>query len=338
MKAIVLEQPGRFQITEAPEPPALKSGEARVRVRRVGICGTDLHAYRGQQPFFSYPRILGHELGVELIEIGPDVRGLAVGDHCAVEPYLDCGSCLACRRGKPNCCMKLRVLGVHTDGGLRESIVVPAEKLHRSTVLSLDQLALVETLGIGAHAVERAGLERGECVLVIGAGPIGLSVIPFARQAGARVIVMDLNESRLDFCRRHLDVEHVLSAEVDPIERVQSLLDGDLPTAVFDATGSATSMCKAFDFVAHGGRIVFVGLVQADITFHDPSFHRRELTLLATRNSTAATFRRIIQLVEEGRIDTTPWISHRAPFGEMIEQFPDWLDPAGGVIKAMVEM
>src|SRR4051812_45976817 len=175
MLSIVLDEPGRFRVTEAPKPPAPGAGEALVRVGRVGICGTDLHAYRGRQPFFSYPRILGHELGVEVLAVGAGVTGLEPGDRCAVEPYLDCGACLACRRGRTNCCAGLRVLGVHTDGGLRERITVPARKLHRSGRLSPEQLALVETLAVGCHAVGRAAPRADEACLVIGAGPIGLA-------------------------------------------------------------------------------------------------------------------------------------------------------------------
>jgi threonine dehydrogenase-like Zn-dependent dehydrogenase len=275
-----------------------------------------MHAYRGRQPFFSYPRILGHELGVEIVETGPNEAGLQSGDHCAVEPYLNCGQCIACRWGKTNCCVDLKVLGVHTDGGMRELITVPVNKLHRSPALTFEQLALVETLGIGAHAVERAQLEPQEFALVIGAGPIGLSVIQFAQIAGARVIVLDVNENRLGFCRQQLHVEHTVQAEGEVLGALQSLTDGDLPTAVFDATGNPHSMQQAFQ---------------------DPDFHRRELTLLSTRNSTRLEFSRIIRLLEEGQIDTKPWITHQVPCAAMIDQFPVWLSPEAGVIKAMVE-
>lgn len=172
-----------------------------MRVHRVGVCGTDIHAYGGKQPFFNYPRLIGHELGVEVLKIGPSVENVQVGDRCAVEPYLNCEQCIACRRGKGNCCANMQVLGVHVDGGLREQFIVPARKLHPSRSLSFDQLALVETLAIGAHAVARAQIERGEWALVVGAGPIGLGAMQFAKQAGAHVIALDVNESRLRFCR-----------------------------------------------------------------------------------------------------------------------------------------
>lgn len=340
MKTIVLEQPGRLVAASAPAPSAPLAGEALVRVHRVGICGTDIHAYGGRQPFFTYPRILGHELGVEVIAVGSGVDNVRPGDRCAVEPYLNCGRCIACRRGKPNCCSDIRVLGVHVDGGMREQFVLPAAKLHVSTKLSYDQLALVETLGIGAHAVQRAALEPGETVAVIGAGPIGLTVIQFALAAGTRVLVLDVNPTRLAFCRDQLGIAEAIidTRTVDPVARLRELTGGDLPTAVFDATGNPGSMAAAFRFPAHGGRLVFVGLFPGDLTFNDPEFHRRELTLLGSRNSRPDDFRRIIELVESGRVDTTPWITHRALFDEVPAVFPLLTKPETGVLKAVVEL
>lgn len=336
MKTIVLEEPGRFSLRDMDAPHAIAPGEALVRVHRVGICGTDLHAYRGRQPFFSYPRVCGHELGVEIVQVGANEAGLQAGDHCAVEPYLNCGRCIACRRGKTNCCVELRVLGVHIDGGMREMITLPTSKLHRSTKLSLDQLALVETLCIGAHAVGRAGLQSGEWALVIGAGPIGLSVAQFAQAAGARVVVLDTNGERLRFCREQLGVEHTIIGGDGVVEQLQNIA-GDLPTAVFDATGNAHSMAAAFGYPAHGGRLIFVGLFQGDVAFNDPDFHRRELTLLSSRNATAADFRRVMALMESGQIDTAPWITHRAGCVSFLDEFPRWLEPQSGVVKAMLE-
>ncbi len=338
MKAVRLEEPGRLALVDADPPAAPARGEALVRVRRVGVCGTDLHAFGGSQPFFTYPRVLGHELGVEVVATGPGVANVAPGDRCSVEPYINCGRCIACRRGRPNCCTGLRVLGVHVDGGMREEIVVPARKLHPSSKLGLDQLALVETLAIGCHAVERAAPARGEFALVIGAGPIGLSVMQFAAEAGARVIALDVNADRLSFCRQALGILHTVNpADRQPAQSLLEITGGDLPTAVFDATGSPRSMAAAFDFPAHGGRLVFVGLFQGEVAFNDPNFHRRELTLLASRNSLPADFTRIIGLIESGRIDTGPWITHRSTLAGAVGAFPSWTRPEAGVIKAMIE-
>lgn len=339
MQALRLEEPGRLVALDAPAPAAPGPGQALVRVHRIGVCGTDIHAFGGKQPFFSYPRILGHELGVEVLAVQDPAGRIQVGQHCSVEPYLNCGRCIACRRGRGNCCTSLQVLGVHVDGGMREQFLVPAAKLHPSARLTLDQLALVETLGIGCHAVDRAHVEPGEFALVIGAGPIGLAVAQFAVEAGARVIVQDINPARLEFCRRQLKVAHTINAaDETPVEALKRITGGDLPTLVFDATGSPRSMMAAFDLPAHGGRLVFVGLFQGDVTFNDPNFHRRELTLLASRNARADDFARIIALIEAARIDTTPWITHRATFGRVPAEFAGWTRPETGVIKAMIEL
>jgi 2-desacetyl-2-hydroxyethyl bacteriochlorophyllide A dehydrogenase len=337
MHAIILDEPGRFRLGEMQEPPTPGPDEVLVRVGRVGICGTDLHAFQGNQPFFSYPRILGHELGVDVVAVGAGVTTLAPGDHCAVEPYLHCGVCLACRRGRTNCCEKLQVLGVHRDGGMVEWIVVPAEKLHKST-LPLDHLALVEMLCIGAHAVGRGAPAAGEGVLVIGAGPIGLATAQFALLAGADVTVMEISPSRRNFAGRHLGVERLLAPGDDPVATLRGALDGELPTMVFDATGSAKSMMGAFRFVANSGTLVLVGLVQGDLTFNDPEFHRREMTLKSSRNATGADFAAVIAALESGQVNIAPWITHRADRATFIDAFPTWLEPERGVVKAMLEL
>jgi 2-desacetyl-2-hydroxyethyl bacteriochlorophyllide A dehydrogenase len=318
MNTIVLEKPGVLQNIQTDAPADVPHGCA---------------------PFFSYPRILGHELGVVVERVNDPQSPLKPGDRCVVEPYLNCGQCIACRQDKPNCCVNLKVMGVHVDGGMREQIVVPAAKLHRSEKLSLDELALVEPLGIGCHAVDRAKIVPGEWVLVIGAGPIGLSVIPFVMVAGGKVIAMDVSAKRLEFCRAGMGVQNTIdAAESDPIAALKKLTGDDLPTCVIDATGNAQSMARCFDLAASGGRIIFVGLIQGDLTFNDPNFHRRELTLLASRNSRPADFDRIIAMVERGQIDTKPWITHRARFDKATEEFPKWLQPDSGVLKAMIEL
>ena len=338
MPTIVLEQPGRFVLEKTPEPTPPGPGDALVRIRRVGICGTDLHAFEGTQPFFDYPRILGHELGVEVISTGAGVTRVHPGDQCAVVPYMDCGDCVPCRMGKTNCCTNLDVLGVHVDGGMRDVLMLPAGKLLRSDVLSLEQLALVETLGIGAHAVDRAAIEPGETVLLIGAGPIGLSVLTFALLAGARVILLEISERRIDFCKRRYDLYEVITDTAGVPSKLRQLLNGELPTAVFDATGHAGSMTQAHEYVSNGGRLVYVGITGSRISFDGPGFHRREMTLLSSRNSRTVDLQRVIGHMEGGRIDTSPWITHTAGPERMLAEFPSWLDPGSGVVKAVLEM
>lgn len=338
MKTIVLEQPGKLSLRDMPAPRSAGRDEVLARVRRVGICGTDLHAFGGNQNFFSYPRIMGHELAVEVVDIGPTEQALefGIGDQCCVIPYLNCGDCLACRGGKSNCCVNMQVLGVHIDGGMRESFTLPADKLLKADGIPLEHLALVEMLCIGAHALRRARVSKGENALVIGAGPIGLATAQFAKIAGAQVMVMEVNQQRLDFCAENLGIEKLIDARQDPLGQVRQMLDGEKPTLVFDCTGSAGSMQAAFDFVAHGGSLVLVGHITGDLTFSDPQFHSHEMNLLASRNATPDDFRWVIESLRAGLINLAPWITHEASPENIVSAFPTWLDPANGVIKAML--
>jgi 2-desacetyl-2-hydroxyethyl bacteriochlorophyllide A dehydrogenase len=338
MKALSLEAPKHWKRIDIPAPAKPGPGEALVRVHRVGVCGTDLAGYLGKMPFFSYPRIPGHELGVEVVDIGPDVANVRIGDRCAIEPYLNCQTCYACRRGHTNCCETNQTLGVHCDGGLRPFFLIPARKLHISRTLAFEQLALVETLAIGRHAVYRAKLQPHESCLIIGAGPIGLATLEFVKLSGAKIIMLDVNDGRLEFCRRVMGVPHTLKPS-DRLEReLRDLTDGHLPDAVIDATGNSASMSNSFSLTTHGGRLVFVGITTDEVRFKHPIFHKSEGTLLCSRNALSADFARIIRLIEDGDIDTQPWITHRARFDDLIDVFPSYTEPATGVIKAVVEI
>jgi alcohol dehydrogenase len=340
MKAIQLEQPQQFRVIDVPEPPAPGPGDVVVKIHRVGICGTDLSGYLGKMPFFSYPRIPGHELGVEVVAVGPNVTNVKPGDRAAIEPYINCQTCYSCTRGHTNCCENHKTLGVHIDGGLQPLFTIPARKLHVSKKLTFEQLALVETLGIGLHAVNRANPRADETVLVIGAGPIGLSVVEFAKLTGARVIVMDINEQRLRFVREKMGVAETIQAQgldVD-VKTFTDLTGGKLGNVVVDATGSAKSMATAYNYVGFTGRLVWVGITQDPITVTQPLMHRREMTFMASRNALSHEFTRIVRLIEAGMLDTNPWITHSVPFDAMIGEFPKWLKPETGVVKAMVEV
>jgi 2-desacetyl-2-hydroxyethyl bacteriochlorophyllide A dehydrogenase len=337
MKAIILNKPEHFNSIEIPEPDALLPDEVLVKIHRIGICGTDYHAYRGRQPFFTYPRILGHELGVEVIAIGSKVKNIKIGDKCAVEPYINCGKCAACRRKKTNCCENLRVLGVHTEGGMTAFIKLPAIKLHTSDTLNFEELALVETLGIGCHAVNRAAVKRHDTALVIGAGPIGLSVLEFLKLKHTRTAVLDMNKNRLDFCLKHQKADTIILKDADVLNKIKEAFNGDLPTVIFDATGNPESMKQAFEYLGFGGKLVFVGLFQGDYTFNDPMFHRKEMTIMSSRNSLGSDFKMIIKNLELGLIDTSTWISKRIPFDDLITEF-DGLLKDETLIKAVVSL
>ncbi|MFD0712334.1 zinc-binding alcohol dehydrogenase family protein [Paenibacillus sp. GCM10027626] len=344
MRGIVCREIGTFEHVLLDEPPAPTGEEALIRVRRVGICGTDIHAFKGNQPFFTYPRILGHELAGIVEAVGDEAAGLQdlkikAGDQVSVIPYMACGQCVACRKGKTNCCTQMQVLGVHIDGGMRERMIVPASHLICTNGMTLDQMALLEPFSIGAHAVRRAEIDKGDHVLVIGGGPIGLGVMALAKRQGARVIAMEVKDSRLAFCREWAGVDATINAAAeDPQARLAELTDGEMPTVVFEATGNAESMSESFRWVAHGGKLVFVGLVKADISFHDPEFHKREMTLLASRNATVEDFAAVIAAMQEGALDAERYITHRVPMNALAERFEQLLQPDAGVIKAMVEL
>lgn len=339
MKALSLNSPLNWRLVDIPEPPSPAPGDCVVRVHQMGICGTDLSGYLGKMPFFSYPRIPGHELGVEVVATGEGVTNVKVGDRCSIEPYINCQNCHACRRGFTNCCESNQTLGVHCDGGLTPLFTIPARKLHSSAQLNYEQLALVETLAIGCHAVNRATVTSDDVVAVIGAGPIGLSVIEFVKLTGARLIVVDLNESRLQFCREQMGVEHTLISNANLAQELRELSGGHLPDVVIDATGHSGSMSHGFHLVANGhGRLVYVGITTEEIKFKHADFHRPEGTLLCSRNALPGDFKRIIQLIEAGQINTDPWITHRIGFDDVITSFPSLIKPETGVIKAMISI
>lgn len=327
MKSLVLTEPGNFLWQNMPKPALLSEHHVLVKIKAIGVCGTDIHAYHGRQPFFSYPRILGHELGVEVMETGSGVKNLQPGDRCSVEPYLNCGECHPCLKGKSNCCENIQVLGVHADGGMTEYLVVPANKLHRSEKLSFKELAVVETYGIGCHAVARAAVQETDKVLVIGAGPIGITTIDFARIAGAEVHVLDINEDRLAFCEKHGKGTIFLSTP--PADNQYDV--------VFDATGHPESMKQALKYLAHGGRLVFIGLFQGDYSFHDPYFHKKETTLLSSRNALPGDFRRIIGLIENGSLNLTPFITEEVSFADTPQFFAE-LPGKKNLIKAVINL
>ena len=327
MIAIRLESPGRFAEATVDEPGEPGPGEALVRVLRVGVCGTDFNGYHGRMPFIRCPRILGHELSVEVIRTGGDDGAVKPGDRCAVEPYFECGTCPACRRGRTNCCEHLEVLGVHIDGGLRPRLCLPIRKLHVSRSLSPEALALVEPLAVGAHGVDRAGPKEGREVLVIGSGPIGLAAAMFSGLEGARVSVTDINPRRLEFARRLPGVVHT----------GEPGSTGKRYAVVIDATGRADSMSRAIESVEPAGNLVFLGVTRESVILPDPLLHQREVTVLASRNALAADFRRVIRLAEEKKIDALPWITHRAAFDSLSDAFSSWTRPDSGVLKAMIE-
>jgi len=337
MKTLVCTKPGNFEYKDV-APPAGKQGYSIIKIKRIGICGTDLHAYGGTQPYFNYPRILGHELAAVFVE-GEGADNFLPGEALTFIPYFNCGKCIACRNGKPNCCTDIQVCGVHIDGGMTEYLSVPSYSLVKSHGLSYDELALVEPLAIGAHGVRRAAVQKDEFVLIIGAGPIGVGTMEFARIAGAKVIALDINDQRLQFCKEQLKVEYTINPSTeDVVARLKEITNNDMPVVVIDATGNQKAINNALQYLAHGGRFVLIGLQKEAISFSHPEFHKRETTLMSSRNATREDFEQVIDSIKKGMINPITYITHRVKFAGLKDVFETWLDPAAGVIKAITEL
>ncbi|MEN0048423.1 MAG: zinc-binding alcohol dehydrogenase family protein [Bacteroidota bacterium] len=337
MKYIVCEEPKQFLLKEK-KAPNYQKGEALLQIKTIGICGTDLHAYAGNQAFFTYPRILGHELGAQVLATGNGVSNVREGDKVVIMPYISCGKCIACRNGKTNCCTNIKVLGVHTDGGMQERITVPADILLSVNELSYEEIAIIEPLAIGAHAIRRADVKAGEYIVVVGCGPIGLGIMKLAQIQGAKVIAVDVVEARLAFAKEEIGVDFVVNALKNPIEQISEITNGDLATAVFDASGNKRALESGPDYMSHGGRYVLVGLSKGELTYKHPSIHAKETTLMCSRNATLEDFELVIDCLKTGEFPTDAFVTHRVPFEKMIEHFDGWLDPEAGVIKAMVSV
>jgi len=334
MKYIVCEKPGEFLLKEK-EAPVRKENEALLQINKVGICGTDIHAYSGNQAFFTYPRILGHELASEVLEIGDSENNIKAGDKVVVMPYISCGKCISCRNGKPNCCANITVLGVHGDGGMQEQITVPTNILLKANHLSDNEMAIVEPLAIGAHAIRRSGIKSNNTVAVIGCGPIGIGIMKLAQIAGAKVIAIDVNERRLAYAKEKIGVDYTVLAGKTAVEKVLEITNGDLCDAVFDASGNRFALEDCPNFMSPGGCIVLVGLSKGDLTYNHPAVHAKELTLMCSRNATKEDFEHVINVLDQ--FPTDSFVTHEVDFTDMIANFDSWTKPETGVIKATVK-
>jgi 2-desacetyl-2-hydroxyethyl bacteriochlorophyllide A dehydrogenase len=335
MKAVICSEPGRLEFIDMPAPATLGPGQVRLKISHVGICGTDYHIFEGKHPFLEYPRVMGHEISAHVAEAAPGST-LKTGELVVVNPYLACGTCIACRKDKPNCCMRIKVLGVHTDGAFCEEIVIPETNAYPAGNLRPEQAATVEFLAIGAHAVRRSGSGEGSRALVIGAGPIGLGNALFARIAGYDVTMMDMSAERLAVSRDRFGFESSLLAGDHALAGGMALTDNEGFDTVFDATGNARSMNAALPFVAHGGTLVFVSVVKEDITFADPELHKREMSIIGSRNALQADFLHVAAAIASGAVDTSKLVTHETSLAGSITDLPRWAHQKEGLIKAVI--
>ena len=336
MEAVVCRKPGELAL-ETRSEPRRTSDEVLIGIRRIGICGTDFHIFEGSHPYLQYPRVMGHEVSGEVLE-APKGSALRAGQIVVVNPYMSCGVCIACRKGKPNCCVRIAVLGVHRDGGMCERISVPEGNLYPAGSLTFDEAASVEFLAIGAHAVARAGLGEGARTLVIGAGPIGVGAALFAGIAGGEVTLMDRDADRLAFVTKAGIAARTIEAGESTQERVLEGSDGEGFDVVFDATGSRGSMEDAFGFVTHGGKLVLISVVNDNITFFDPEFHKREMAVIGSRNAVRSDFERVMAAIEDGQVPVSRLLTHRTKLDRVATDLERWTKEKHGLIKALIEI
>jgi threonine dehydrogenase-like Zn-dependent dehydrogenase len=339
MSAIILERPG--VVVERAMPTArepLGPGQVRVNIQRVGLCGTDYHAFHGEQPFFTYPRALGHELGGTVQAVGEGVA-LPVGAEVAIIPYLPCGHCRACQSGQSNCCRNLSVLGVHQDGGLMTSLVLDQAHVFYDPALDGEHLVAIEPFAIGAHAVARAEITAGTRVAVIGAGPIGIAVMTRLEGLGAKIGLVEASPERVRLAQEHLNQLWVLSAG-HPVESVQEFFGPDLAEVVFDATGSPTSMQRSIELAGPGGQVVWVGITPMAVPLSDPLLHQRELTLKASRNATRTDFHTVAAMMRDPGFRLDRWFRRRLPASRagFLTAMANWEPEVGDVgVKILLE-
>jgi 2-desacetyl-2-hydroxyethyl bacteriochlorophyllide A dehydrogenase len=336
MNQLICLEPRKFEWRFVPKP-IRKSGEILIKIKFLGICGTDLHAFDGNQPFFNYPRVLGHEIAAEIVEMEEDEKDFFLGDQVSVIPYLHCGKCHACLSEKTNCCTSLSVLGVHQDGAMCEFLSLPKKHLTLANNLPLEHVAMVEPLAIGAHGIRRAGVKAGSYVLVIGAGPIGLAAMAFARIKGAHVIALDFNQNRLDFCQKEWQVNEVINGKEDVFQRLHQITAGVMPEFIIDATGNQNAINTGFKYMSHAGTYVLIGLQLGEVTFSHPDFHKKEGTLMSSRNANVEDFEFVLTCLKNQQIDLTKYVNHQIPFSQLMEKFADISMPENKVIKAIVK-
>lgn len=334
MKAVVCDEPGSLRIEERDLPESPGDGWVPVDIGHVGICGTDYHIFEGKHPFLQYPRVMGHELSGR---VAVDAGRFKAGDLVIVNPYIACGKCRSCLRGKPNCCYRIGVLGVHRDGGLCERIYVPDENLYSAEGMQPFEAAMVEFLAIGAHAVRRSELAEGDRVLVVGVGPIGLGTALFARLRGAEVHLLDSSRPRLDMVASRFAFASTITLE-DGLDATLAPTGGEGYDAVFDATGNAQAIEAGFTYLAHGGSYVLVSVVTSTISFSDPEFHKREMRLIGSRNATREDFETVVQALKSGAIDAGAMRTHSVPVDRLPDEFAHLLHHRQTGIKAIVEM
>lgn len=335
MKVVEIKEAGKIEIVEKPIPVPAK-GEALLKIKYCGICGSDLATYTGNQPFASYPRIPGHEFSAEIEEIEPNNLGLEIGMIVTANPYFNCGKCYSCRRGKVNCCESNETMGVQRDGSFAEYIVMPIERIYDGLKVSADILALIEPFSISYHAVQRGGINKDDNVLVIGAGAIGIFAMYSAKLKGAKVYIADVFEEKLQKALT-LGADGIINVkDRDLVEEVSRITSGDGMDVCIEAVGLPQTFLQTIDAAAFGSKIILIGNGKKETTFNHSVLLKKELDVYGSRNS-LNDFVPLIDLVSKGEAVIDEVITHTFSINEVTEAFDMLLKNDGSMLKVLIK-
>lgn len=334
MKAIYLQSPGKIAVAAVAQPER-KEQNVLIRVRSFGICGSDIGAYVGTNPLVSYPRIIGHEVAGEVLEVPKDETELKIGDRVVLEPYVYCGNCYPCSNGHTNCCENLTVLGVHINGAMSEYFSHPRHLVHKVPAdIPWNLLAMVEPLTISMHAVKRSRVKKGEHVVITGSGPIGLLAAQYALALEAIPVVVDPVEERLEFARK-LGVKYTINpVRQDAVSEIKAITQGTMAEVVIEASGNAAAIRSSIDYAAYSGRISLVGWPKNEISLPTALFTKKELDIVGSRNS-FRSFPESIQLIAENKVDVAAVITKTIAFEEIPELVHDISVNPGNYLKVV---
>jgi threonine dehydrogenase-like Zn-dependent dehydrogenase len=336
MKALRINKPGEATIVSVPEPEPVP-GKVLLRVRMVGLCGSDLNSYRGKNPMVHFPRIPGHEIAATVVEGNALPEGITAGTNVTMSPYTNCGNCASCRRGRPNACQFNETLGVQRDGALTEFILMPPEKLYAAP-LSIKELCLVEPLTVGFHAVARGRVTAADKVVVFGCGGVGLGAIAASHFAGATTIAVDLDDEKLQIATK-AGATHIINSRLGSLHtQLLELTEGRGPDVVIEAVGQAETFRMAVEEVAFAGRVVYIGYAKEPVTYETKLFVQKELDVLGSRNALPADFQSVIQMLQEGKFPVQDAVGAVISLEEAPGMLEAWSANPAKFTKIMVQL
>jgi 2-desacetyl-2-hydroxyethyl bacteriochlorophyllide A dehydrogenase len=338
MKALVINRPGKVAVIER-EIPLLRSGEVLVKLRYVGFCGSDLSTYLGKNPMVQYPRVPGHEISGEIAGAGEGVPdGFATGELVTVIPYTSCGQCPSCRRGRSHACQFNQTLGVQRDGAMQEFIAVPWQKILKAPRLGDHELAMVEPLTVGFHAIDRGRVTGSDIVVVLGCGMIGAGAVVSASRRGATVIAVDIDEHKLELAVL-LGAHQTINSEASDLHgELQEITSGNGPDVVVEAAGNPVTYKAAVDEVAFSGRVVCIGYARSEVSFATRLFVQKEMDIMGSRNATMEDFRDVISCLENGSFPVDRIVTQKVKPEEAPEALRAWAEIPGKVMKIVVDL